>query len=224
MTKTCILLGRKSDIAQQLLPYMVADGWTVHGWAKYEVLPPASWDLCLIPIGRVAPVGHWSEQSFEAWEGAMYSNCLGPFRLMQQVWSQRKPNAAVCFFAGANPNKPMENYSAYSVGKMALLKACEHLDLESPDCKFFALAPGVVLTKIHQATRDAGVRNERLEQAEREGKVTPIAKIWECLQWCLSQPKSVIGGRNICVSDPYGPELAARLATHPGLFKLRRAE
>lgn len=223
MSKTCILLGRKSEIAQRLLPYMVADGWTVHGWARGEVLPPASWDLCMIPIGRVAPVGLWNQVGALDWDNTIVSNVMAPVWMLKSVWSQRNPDSAVCFFAGANPNKPMENYSAYSVGKMALLKACEHLDLESPDVKLFALAPGVHLTKIHQATRDAGVKNERLERADK-GEVQSIERVWECIRWCLSQPKSVIGGRNICASDPFGPELAARLATHPNMFKLRRAE
>ena len=223
MSKSCILLGSRSEIAKRLLPYMVADGWTVHGWARGQVLPPASWDLCLIPIGTVAPVGIWHEVNQLEWLRGVDSNCAWPVDLLRKIWKQRKPDSAVCFFAGANPNKPMENYSAYSVGKMALLKACEHLDLESPDCKMFALAPGVHLTKIHQATRDAGVKNERLDRADR-GEVESIERVWKCLQWCLAQPKTVIGGRNICVSDPFGPELAARLATHPSMFKLRRME
>lgn len=221
--KTCIVLGSKSDIARQLMPYLMQE-YTVHNCSRGQVLPPASWDLCLIPIGTVAPVGHWAINTLFAWEDSIDSNVLVPVRALRRIWSQRKPDSAVCFFAGANPNQPRENYSAYSVGKMALLKACEHLDLESPDCKLFALAPGVVLTKIHQATRDAGVYNDRLERAER-GDVTPIGRIWKCLQWCVSMPKNVIGGRNICVSDPWDtPELEARLAQHPGMFKLRRSE
>ena len=223
MTKTCILLGSRSDIGRALVPHMVADGWTVHQWARGQVLPPASWDLVVIPIGRVAPVRHWADCTSHEWAMAIDSNVIDPVHLLRAIWLQQKPNSAVCFFAGANPNAPRENYSAYSVGKMALLKAVEHLDLESPDCKMFALAPGVVLTKIHQATKDAGVANDVLDRAVRDGG-TPIPKIWEAIKWCLAAPKSVVGGRNICVSDPLGPELAARLATHPSLFKLRRME
>ena len=93
--------------------------------------------------------------------------------------------------------------------------------------KFFALAPGVVLTKIHQATRDAGIRNERLEQATRDGGV-PISRIYSCLRWCLRQPKKVVGGRNICVSDSEDwdseDELQRMLESSPSMFKLRRQE
>jgi len=114
----------------------------------------------------------------------------------------------------------MAGYSPYNAGKMALLKVCEQLDFETPDAKFFALGPGYVPTKIHKATLDAGWKNERIER----GGGTSFEKIYDCLKWCISQPKEVIGGRNICVSDNYGPELTAKLSLHPSMYKLRRME
>lgn len=225
----CIVLGDRSDIAKQLMPMLEADGWEIYGWNRDggRGLHVNNWDLCLVPMGRVAPVGFWADQDWEDWDATIDSNVLAPIRLLRMMWPNRNPGASICFFAGANPNKPMENYSAYFVGKMALLKACEHLDLESPDAKFFALAPGVVLTKIHQATIEAGIRNEVLERAQKTGGV-PIARIYECLKWCIAQPKDVIGGRNICVSDSPDweaeNELQRVLASRPSMFKLRRSE
>jgi NAD(P)-dependent dehydrogenase (short-subunit alcohol dehydrogenase family) len=216
-----IILGDRSDIAQQLIPMLKADGWEIEGWNRDSTsISNEPWDLVICMLGRVAPVGFWAEIN---WEDTLFSNLTLPIRLLRIVWSKRNPGASVCFFAGANPNKPMENYSAYSVGKMALLKACEHLDLESPDVKFFALAPGVVLTKIHQATIQAGIKNERLQRAQREGGV-PVERIYACLKWCIAQPKEVIGGRNICVSDKWDNLLAHRLMENQNLFKLRRCE
>jgi NAD(P)-dependent dehydrogenase (short-subunit alcohol dehydrogenase family) len=227
----CVILGDRSDIARQMMPMLEKDGWEVQGWHRNQGHGPLSifdigmpkWDLCLIPLGRVAPVGFWADQDQDDWEAAIYSNVLLPIRLLRELWPDHNPGASICFFAGANPNKPMENYSAYSVGKMALLKACEHLDLESTDAKFFALAPGVVLTKIHQATIEAGARNEVLERAQKTGGV-PIERIYECLKWCIAQPKEVVGGRNICVSDKPDSMLAHLLKVRPNMYKLRRNE
>ncbi len=228
-----IILGDRSDIAQALIPFLEwneqsMDGYLITGWNRDSAeIPHVPWDLCLVPIGVVAPVGPWYEIHSYDWDIAIDSNALIPIRLLREMWPYRRPNASVCFFAGANPNKPMENYSAYSVGKMALLKACEHIDLESKDVKCFALAPGVVLTKIHTATLQAGIKNERLERATRDGGV-PIERIYSCLKWCIAQKKSIIGGRNVCVSDSkdWGQEklLAHRLESNPNLFKLRRCE
>ena len=221
-----IVIGDRSDIIRQMRPMMAEDDWHVEGWNRdSDHIPELAWDLVIVAVGRVAPVCKWWEATQHEWEHTIDSNVLLPVRMLRKLWALRKPNAAVCFMAGANPNKPMENYSAYSVGKMALLKACEHLDLESPDCKFFALAPGVVLTKIHEATIKSGVKNERLERAINEGDVVPVERIYACLKWCLAQPKEVIGGRNICTSDQWEvSELVDWLREYPTLWKLRRQE
>lgn len=228
-----LLLGANSTIGLELAKRLRADGWQVWGWRRggpLSMLP--EWDLAIVAMGQVAPVGHWADQDPDEWESAVQSNVLLPVRMLRELWSRRLTPAAVCFMAGSNPNKVLENYTAYSVGKMALLKACEHMDAESPDTKFFALAPGFVNTKIHTASLEAGVKNERLERGLREGDGTPYDDIYGCLKWCLEQPKEIIGGRNICVSDPWraksawngGERLSHKLKNNPSWGKLRRNE
>ena len=222
--KTAIILGDRSDIAVSMSQYLRADGWQVEGWHRGVPVPYQEWDLCLVALGQVKPVGMWHEQVAETWDSAIESNVMLPVRLLRHLWSLRRPGSQVCFMAGSNPNKIMDGYSAYNVGKMALLKAVEQLDHESPDCTMFALGPGVTDTKIHNATKEAGWPNPRLERALKDGSFTPMAKIYECLKWAMEQTKEVVGGRNICVSDPYGPGLAVRLKLNQDLYKLRRVE
>lgn len=229
----CIILGDRSDIATALKPFLMADGWSVTGWNRslqkesdpswprqsLENFP--RWKLLICAIGRVAPVGHWAEQNSDEWEDCVYSNVLLPIRLLRCLWQRHEPDASICFLAGANPNKAPPNYSAYATGKMALLKAAEHMDAETPDAKMFCLAPGIVFTKIHNATMESGIRNDGLEERRKVGG-TPIPKIYECLKWCIAAPKSAVGGRNICVSDPW--PMASKLQSNPSIFKLRRIE
>lgn len=224
----CIILGDRSEIAQGLKPLLEADGYHVTGWnrdtpRKYLNRYFPQWDLLICAIGSVAPVGHWSEVTSEAWAESVRVNCILPIQLLRECWHNHKPGASVCFLAGANPNRAGPNYSAYYTGKMALLKAIETIDAETPDAKFFALAPGIVFTKIHQPTYDSGIPNPGLEERKAKGG-TPIPKIYERLKWCISQPKDVVGGRNICVSDD-----VERYMLHPwnwtdATFKLRRME
>lgn len=204
---------------------MEQDAWSVYEWHR-EIYQPTfpRWDLCIVALGKVAPVGLWHEQNPYQWEDCIHSNILLPIRLLRTMWPQHRENATVCFMAGSNPQMIMSGYSAYNISKMALLKAVEQLDFETPDAKLFALGPGIVLTKIHNATLNSKWDNPKLSQAMLEGKSTPIEKIYECLKWAIAQPKAVIGGRNLCVSDPWDNELAARLGTHPNVYKLRRVE
>jgi NAD(P)-dependent dehydrogenase (short-subunit alcohol dehydrogenase family) len=221
--KTCIVLGSNSDIAKGLIPLL---DYNVVPWARGEAVPVVWWDLCLITIGKVAPVGNWWEQPEDEWNECIYSNLIAPFMLLRDIWPWAKVDARVCFFAGSNPNQIMPGYSAYNVSKMGLLKLVEQLDEETPDAVFFALGPGVTDTKIHQATRDKGWPNPRLQRADKDGSFTSIEQIHKCLEWCIEQPKSVVGGRNICVSDMnyrHG-NLTANLQQNEGMFKLRRNE
>ena len=221
----CIILGGVSDIAKGLIPLLKADGWNVQRWTRVSnnLHDMPSWHLIINTLGRVAPVGWWWDQKNLDWEQTVESNLLLPIRLIRTLWDRRRPGASVCWFAGSNPNMIMDGYSAYNVSKMAALKAVEQLDHESKDVKFFALGPGIVLTKIHDASKDWD--NPKLAAAREEGKSMPISHIYNCMKWAMGQPKEVIGGRNICASDLWGhPLLEALLRENPDVYKLRRYE
>ena len=184
--KTAILLGSNSDIGKGLAALLEADGWDVYGWCREDgPAPQMQWDLALCCLGSVAPVGPWYEHHPRDVLLCMQSNLLVPYRLLQEIWPKRKPGAAVCFMAGSNPQMIMPGYAAYNISKMALLKAVEQIDYESPDCKIFALGPGTIITKIHKPTLDAEWENPKLDAAMEKptnfnGK---IQKVYDCLQW-----------------------------------------
>jgi NAD(P)-dependent dehydrogenase (short-subunit alcohol dehydrogenase family) len=226
----CLMLGNKSDIAMGLQPLLKADGWKVTGWNRKHhrtsiVFQYKRWDLAIVALGTVAPVGLWMDNKTKDWERSVRSNLLLPIRLLRDNWHSHNPGASVCFLAGSNPNMIMRGYSAYNVSKMALLKACEQLDYETPDAKFFALGPGTILTKIHKAS--AFWHNPKLADAidHGENRAEKIQRVYDCLKWCISQPKEVIGGRNVCVSDNWeNGYLEKYLPRCPDMYKLRRSE
>lgn len=213
--KVCIL-GNRSDIAEELAILLGKDGHDVFGWNRNaHVL--GGWHLIIIALGSVAPVGPWYEGG---WEKNFDSNIFQGIEWLKDLWAWRLPGAIVCFLAGSNPQKIMAGYAPYNASKMALLKVVEQLDYETLDVTFFALGPGYINTKIHHPTLEKNWPNERIAR----GNPNTIEQVYNCLKWCINQPKEVVGGRNICVSDPYGPELAERLKTNSNLFKLRRIE
>lgn len=205
----CIILGSNSDIAQSLVPMLERD-YSIYGWTRGTELFTTQWDLILVALGTVKPVGPWYENDPDE---CVESNLLLPLRLLRHFWPFRNKDASVCFLAGSNPNKVQPNYSAYAISKMALLKAVEFMDAES-DAKFFALGPGYVDTKIH-------LDRESLKHRTS----TPIEDIYRCLMWCVRQEKWVIGGRNIHIADDWGdPVFSDTLALNSDMLKLRRCE
>lgn len=220
--RTALIIGSGSDIGCHLESRLLADGWCVVGWRRGESVPVDGWDLCIVAVGSVAPVGLWWQHRTEEWEASIESNLLVPYRMLNKVWPYRNTRPVVCFLAGSNPQRVMPGYSAYNAGKMALLKLTEQLDAETPDAKFFALAPGYIKTKIHAPTKDAGWPNEVIDSGSEGGDP---ADVYRALMWCLEQPKEVVGGRNICVSDlDRYPSLEQLLREDSNLFKLRRVE
>lgn len=226
-------IGAKSDICQELMKRFGADQWQVSGWARGDKYPPAMpWDLLVIGVGVLDPIGRFFEMEDHEWEANVDSNAFLPLRMLRRLWRWRRPQASVCFFSGAGVSQSARTYSAYSASKIMLMKMAELLDDEEPVTKFFILGPGMVRTKIQAQTVKAGERaanHERIIQFmdkgdSRHGEGTSHDKIYKCLRWCMSQPKSVIGGRNIYVpSDRWGDEiLVDALTTHKSLFKLRR--
>lgn len=222
--KTAIILGSNSDIAKGLKPLLAKD-YNILTWSRGESLPLEDWDLVVCCIGTVRPVGLWHHVDEVEWLHSIESNLITPFRLLQRLWPTHNPDASVCFMAGSNPQMIMDGYSAYNVGKMALLKMVEQMDHETPDAKFFALGPGTILTKIHKGTTDAGWQNRKLQNAiDEPGDINEqMKRVHDCLMWCVDQEKRVIGGRNICVSDPYGKALTESLWDDNWKYKLRRA-
>lgn len=215
-----LILGCESDIAKGLQPLLISDGWEVEGWSRTKHPQLWSWNLLVFALGKVSPVGNWNKLNNYAESENIDSNLILPWKLLKEVWRYREPFASVCFLAGSNPQKIMKGYTPYNVAKMALLKLVEQLDFETSEAKFFAIGPGYIDTKIHKATLEANWPNERIAR----GNPNTVEQVYDCLTWCLSQPKEVVGGRNICVSDPYGPELAERLKANSNLYKLRRVE
>lgn len=227
-----IILGGNSDIGKELAARFEADGNTVISVGRNDALPNHEWDLLICCIGILEPIGKFFEVDLQKWNHNVIVNSLIPLQLLRYMWPFKKPDASVCFFSGAGTSNSARTYSAYSASKMMLYKMTELLDDEEDGCKFFILGPGMVRTKIQRQTLAAGDRADNYERVrkfmeegdERHGAGTSHDRIYECLKWCVSMPKNVIGGRNVYCPDAFGPELEEKLLSNPRYHKLRRHE
>ena len=227
-----IILGGNSDIGRELSIRFERGGHRCFRIYRKDKLPHVRWDLVVVCIGLLEPIGDFFDIKWHEWEYCLDVNTLLPLRLLRRIWGRHNHGASVCFFSGAGTSNSARTYSAYSASKIMLFKMTELLDDESPDVKFFILGPGMVRTKIQQQTLAAGERAANIERVRKfmtegdplHGTGTSHDRIYACLRWCMSLPKATIGGRNIYVPDEFGLELAAKLAADPRYFKLRRKE
>lgn len=157
--KSCLIVGTGSDIARELALRLKQDEWAVTGVpARTWSLPVVPWDVLLLAHGQLSPIGKFFDTPRYEWGATVAVNGLAPLEVLRTVWPQRNVGATVMFIAGPNMANPSASYSAYRAGKAIIEALLPTLTEEYPDVRFRILRPGVVKTKIHQQTIDAGER------------------------------------------------------------------
>jgi len=192
-----------------------------------------AWDLFVSSVGTLEPIGRFFDVPMHEWLRSVELNCLRQLELLRVLYPLRSKTgtAHVAFFSGAGTNGPADAYSAYSASKIFLIKMCELLHSENEDLNCFIIGPGMVRTKIHAQTLQAGGRaGPNLNRIEDfwAGRTEGVSheEVFACLSWCLQAGRDVVGGRNISlVGDSWRAEdgaLAQKLRGHPDAFRLRR--
>jgi len=189
------------------------------------------WDTFIGAVGQLDPIGPFFETDMDAWAASLSLNSVGQLRLLHTIYPLRKRDTTVkvAFLVGGGINGPFRNYSAYCLGKVMLVKACELLHDESPDVHAIAVGTGWVDTKIHRQTIEAGERAGTNYGRTRDFLAssqtgTSCADILACIDWCFAQGRAATGGRNFSVVHDGWREgdLGASLLRDADKYKLRR--
>jgi NAD(P)-dependent dehydrogenase (short-subunit alcohol dehydrogenase family) len=191
------------------------------------------WDLFVSAVGQLSPIGPFLGGDRDVWMESLSTNGPAQLGLLHAIAPYRRPAsvAKVAFLVGGAINRSFPNYSAYSLGKLQLVKFCELIHDEAPDMHAIAVGTGWVATKIHEQTLEAAaLAGDNFERTRdflmREETGTSMADIKALLDWCFAQRRDVTGGRNFSVvHDAWrhgGAALASALSRDADGFKLRR--
>lgn len=190
------------------------------------------WNILVSAPGLLDPIGPFFATDFDDWESSVITNSTAQLRVLHAIHGHRDQTALskVIFFAGGGTNGSFDNYSAYCIGKLTLIKMTELLDSECPDLQVSIIGTGWVNTKIHRQTLAAGAAagtnfdKTRQFMESAAGVGASLETVAECVDWCVSAPRSAVGGRNFSlVHDKWrDPESIKRLSANPNSHKLRR--
>ena len=216
----------------RLFPLDIKSSKEVASFVEQLVASKFSWDTMISAVGLLEPIGSFFSTNFDAWEDSVITNSTSQLRVLHAVHGLRVRSglSKVLFFAGGGTNNPFDNYSAYCLGKLALIKMTELLDSEYPDLQVSIIGTGWVNTKIHRQTLAAGElagpNFDRTRQfiLSSESNGSSLETVAECVDWCLSAPRSAVGGRNFSlVHDQWRqPQFIKELIANPNSYKLRR--
>jgi NAD(P)-dependent dehydrogenase (short-subunit alcohol dehydrogenase family) len=189
-----------------------------------------NWDTLICASGMLEPIDLFESIEPNDWVNSFWINFTSQVFVISNLLKFRSKNSesSIIMFAGGGTNSANERYSAYTVAKIATIKFCELLNHEQTDCRVWALGPGWVDTRIHDATIKAGQKaGKNYDQTilrRSSGDMVSIDSVIECINWGLSCDKATIGGRNISlVGDNWGnSDFVSILKKSPDALKLRR--
>ena len=258
---SALIVGHDSEIGSIVANFLSADGWEVFSTTRRsEVLASKKnarlfycdlldkesisnavrifvdhapdWNLIVLSVGLLNPIGKITETDFDTWEKSIQLNFLNQIYLIREIIQGSELNSnkrrTILTFAGSGTNSAPINFSSYTLSKIALIKATELLAAEFENCAFVSLGTGWIKSAIHNQTLDAGesAGNVYFETIRRlnEGDFGDPNLICKFISWMNNQPTRAISGLNFALQgdDWQSPDFARRLAELPDDFKLRR--
>jgi NAD(P)-dependent dehydrogenase (short-subunit alcohol dehydrogenase family) len=246
---TVIIAAREKKNLENALAQLKSISNKEHQWysldvSRYQnVQKFAQWCKERIPsinglvncAGIYGPIGKFDMVNIDKFVEAIQTNFLGTVYLCHEFIPLLKSSTKkkIVNFSGGGAATPFPNYSAYATSKIAIVRFTENLAIELADDEFDinCVAPGFVLTRLHQQTLDAGpiaateaFFNSTKKQLASGG--VPPAKAAELTAFLLSEQSDGISGKFL--SAPYDPwqdlEFQKRLRLEKDIATLRRID
>ena len=185
--------------------------------------------------GIYGPIGKIYQVDMEKFAEAIQINFLGTV-YMCNAFSPLLKSASrkkIVNFSGGGAATPFANFSAYATSKIAIVRLTENISVELKDEGFDVncIAPGFVITRLHQQTLKAGpglatqAFYENTEKQIENGGV-PAEKAANLTAFLLSSESDGITGKFI--SAPWDPwqekEFQNRLRTDKDFATIRRID
>lgn len=201
-------------------------------WIKNEIGSVCGLVNC---AGIYGPIGKSTDIDLLDFKKAIEINFLGAVYMCSTIVPLMKSqtNKKIINISGGGAATPFPNFSAYATSKIALVRYTENLSIELKADQFDinCVAPGFVITRIHEKTLEAGqglagdnFYKSTEEQIEKGGVPAEIAA--DLTAFLLSGDSDNITGKFL--SAPWDPwrsiEFQELLKSDPDIATLRRID
>jgi 3-oxoacyl-[acyl-carrier protein] reductase len=215
-----------------------------HEGISIDVSDPEAWNAAASAIdaggelhgivtaaGILGPIGALEELGVDDLLQTLAVNVAGTMLALRFALPRlRASEGRAVTFSGGGGTSPLPRYDAYATSKAAVVRLTENL-AAGGEIEINAVAPGFVMTRMHDETLRAGAEAagesyfRRTQEQLREGGFPP-GEAAELVAFLLSRHAAGITGRLISAQwDPWREEqFRARLREDPDLAKLRRID
>ncbi len=207
----------------------------VQAFAKWVIDEKLEINSLVNCAGVYGPIGKTPTVDLAEFSKAIQINLLGTI-YMCGVFApllKSRGRKKIVNFSGGGAASPFPNYSAYATSKVGIVRFTENLALElsSDDFDINCIAPGFVITRLHQQTIAAGNRTagegfyETTKKQIETGGVPP-EKAADLTCFLLSNESDGITGKFISAPwDPWQtPEFQRLLREDKDIATLRRID
>jgi len=239
-----ILIARSStlhDVAEQLPggPHQIeamdvrdADAWER---CRERLAPEGVLHGMITAAGVIEPVGPIGTWDIHVFRRTLDVNLTGTLlAIMTGLDALRSGHGSVVTFSGGGATSPMPRFDAYAASKAAVVRLTENLaaELKEDGVRLNSIAPGFVLTHMHDATLDAGpdlagadyFERTRVASETAQGDSPQLAA--ELATFLISDASAGITGKLLSARwDPWrDPVFQERLRHGAHLATLRRID
>lgn len=200
-------------------------------WLEREKVAPDALVNC---AGSLGAIGKTTSVDMREFTETIQANLLGTVYMCRSLAPlfPAQPRGRIVNCSGGGGTFPFPNYTAYAVSKAAIVRFTENLALElaGDGVDVNCIAPGFVVTRLHERTFAAGPEKAGafFDETQRrvEGGAVPAAKSAELVVFLLSRAADGISGKY--VSAPWDPwqteEFRERLRGDKDFGTLRRID
>jgi dolichol-phosphate mannosyltransferase len=197
-------------------------------------------DVLINCAGSFGAIGSIDQLDSSAWMKTFHNNLFGTFLTIKHFLPllEAGNNPQILNFAGGGAFNPFPNFSAYACSKAAIVRLTETLAIELAPrgITVNAIAPGIVTTKVHEATLEAGAERAGLLQFRRtqnlmrdkesESNQARMKTVENCVNALISKEYFGLTGKTISANfDPWASEIFRKHVaniTRSELYTMRR--
>jgi NAD(P)-dependent dehydrogenase (short-subunit alcohol dehydrogenase family) len=236
-----VVAARGADAVNEAVAGLAGSG---HQGLVLDVSEQAAWESGMEAIdehgplhglvaaaGILGPIGPLDELPPEALLSTIAINLVGTMLALRYALPRlRMTHGRAVTFSGGGGTAPLARYDAYAASKAGVVRLTENV-ASSTDIEVNSVAPGFVITRMHEETLKAGreaVGEDYLERtrAQVEEGGFPAGEAAALVCFLLTDAAAGISGRLLSAQwDPWrDAEFLHRLRTDDSLARLRRID
>lgn len=172
-----ILVARGPEALKEAASGLAGEG---HEWRAFDVSEPQPWamiahdfpelDGLVCAAAVIDPVGPVGSYAISAFRRTIEINLIGSLLAVAACRDAlARTHGSIVFFGGGGATSPLPRYDAYAASKAAVVRLAENMagDLADIGVRINSVAPGFVITRMHDATLAAGPDGAGTEYFER---------------------------------------------------------